>query len=733
MSFRLPDWITAALITGFVLIAAGYSVVNPLFEAPDEVWHYEYVRWLVEGHGLPSPEDVGHAPWHQEGSQPPLYYWLGSLLTAGIPTDNAATLIRYNPHAAIGQATALGNKNMMAHSAAEDWPWQGVALAAHLLRFFSISLGAVTVYAILRSAKLLFPDQPALMALAGLWVAANPQFLFLSAAISNDNLVTACCTVGIWLLLHLIDQAAPPTRWQLVGLGVLLGLAALSKVSGLALTGLGGLTLIGLAWRERSWRRLLGQLSLVGILLLLVAGWWYGRNWLLYGDPLGLSVMFEVLPGRDETLTWAELLALLPGVWRSFWAVFGWFNLVVPTWLYTGYTVLALIGLSGLLLGLWRARQTSLRLWMSIALLLIWLLVLIGLVLRWAQISYPQGRLLFPALSSVALLLTFGWAQWVPRRWHAGLTALLGVGMVPLAVAAPWLWIAPSYAPPPTLPAAAPTNPVASFGEQIILQEATWSPAALHAGDEILFTLDWQAAAPITTNYSVFIHLVDELEIVQAQHDSYPAAGAWPTSNWPSAQIIRDEHRLRLPQRLPTPMRLRIALGLYDFTTGQRLSTADGQPVATLGYLTVAPSEHDLPPVAINFGDQLALVDYEFDRWRIEPGERFTVTLTWEALRTPALDYVAFVHLLFPPDAVWAQQDARVQDGELPTSNWVVGQRVVNDYHLTVPAAAPLGLYTIQIGLYDPATGERLKVNLEDAGVPLGQVRVAASQDEATP
>lgn len=725
MSVRLIDWISAALIIGFVLVAGSYSVVNPLFEAPDEVWHYEYVRWLVEGHGLPSPEDVGHAPWHQEGSQPPLYYWLGSLLTAGISTDNAPLVIRYNPHAAVGQATAFGNKNMMAHSAAEAWPWQGVVLAAHLLRFFSIALGAVTLFAVLRTARLLFPERPALIPLAGLWVAANPQFLFLSAAISNDNLVTTCCALGLWLLVQLIVQERAPTRWQLTGLGLLLGLAALSKVSGLALTGLAGLTLLSLAWRKRAWRRLVGQLLLVGVVAGAVAGWWYARNWLLYGDPLGLTVMFAVLPGRDEVLTWVELLALLPGVWRSFWGVFGWFNVLAPEWIYTFYTALAGIGLAGGLFGLVQARRLPARQGMGLLLLLIWLLVLIGLVLRWAQISYPQGRLLFPAVSSVALLLTFGWAQWIPPRWQAGLTTVLAVGLLPLALIAPWAWIAPVYQPPSTLPASPTSELLASFGEQIQLLEASWTADTLHPGDEVTFAFDWQTSVPLTTNYSVFVHLVDELEIVQAQRDSYPAAGAWPTSNWPLGQRIRDQHRLVLPQRLPTPMRLRIDVGLYDFATGQRLLNVDGQLAATLGYLTVTPAEDEPPPVAINFGDQLALVDYEFDRRLLAPSESLTVTLTWEALRKPALDYVVFVHLVLPPDAVWAQRDAMPLDGTLPTSTWQVGQRVVDRYTLTVPPEAPLGLYTIQIGIYDPDTGERLKVNLEDAGVPLGQVRVA--------
>ncbi len=113
------------LVTAYLALAVMYSVVVPLFESPDEVWHYETVRWLAAGEGLAAPEDVGVAPFAQEGSQPPLYYLLGAAATAWVPTDNAAAVIRYNVHTAVGDAEAPGNKNYLLHGRSHDWPWQG--------------------------------------------------------------------------------------------------------------------------------------------------------------------------------------------------------------------------------------------------------------------------------------------------------------------------------------------------------------------------------------------------------------------------------------------------------------------------------------------------------------------------------------------------------------------------------------------------------------------------------
>ncbi|MCB0051572.1 MAG: hypothetical protein KDE24_18730, partial [Caldilinea sp.] len=115
-------WPLAVILAAYSCLAIAYSVVVPLFEAPDEVWHYEYVRWLAEGNGLPAPADVGAAPWAQEGSQPPLYYALGALLTAPVGTSNAAQVIRYNVHAVVGNAEGADNRNVLLHGRVHAWP-----------------------------------------------------------------------------------------------------------------------------------------------------------------------------------------------------------------------------------------------------------------------------------------------------------------------------------------------------------------------------------------------------------------------------------------------------------------------------------------------------------------------------------------------------------------------------------------------------------------------------------
>ena len=724
----MKHWPLAVILAAYVGLAITYSVVVPLFEAPDEVWHFEYVRWLAEGNGLPAPEDVGVAPWAQEGSQPPLYYALGALLTARVNTHNAAQAIRYNVHAVVGNAEGAGNKNVLLHGRSHAWPWQGVTLAAHLTRFLSILLGAVTVALGYALARAVMPGWPAVASLAAALVAFTPQFLFITASTNNDNLVTALGTAGLYLCVRVVVRDdSPGWRWW-AGLALVAGLAALSKLSGLLLLPLIGTTILVVAYRQRSLRMAWRAGAIVALVFVLIAGWWYWRNWRLFGDPLLLSVMFAVLPPRPELASPAEVLAMLPGIWRSTWAVFGWFNIVAAAWLYWLYGGLTLAGVVGWGIGFPVARP-SMRAALRpapLGLVMLWCGLTGVAVLRWAQMSYAQGRLLFPALAAFAVLLAGGLlAPWslLRQRWiTAGVAGALAV----LAGVAPVVWIAPAYAPPALLaPSSTVPNPVnLRFGPAVRLVGYDVAPRQVTLRGTVAVTLYWQADGVPAADYSVFLHATDTAGILQAQQDSHPGHGNFPTSEWRPGVIVVDRHLVQLPPGVPAPATLRIEAGLYDARTGERLAVGSSDRVA-LADIAVAPEPGDLPNAAsIVFDGKVILAGYDVDRRRIAPGERVTLTMWWDALAPMTRDYVAFAHLLLPPDAVWAQDDRLLELDGARTSAWRVGDRLRAQYTLALPAAAPPGIYRIEAGVYDKDTYERLPVAGSEQGVVLAQIKV---------
>ena len=251
----------------------------------------------------------------------------------------------------------------------------------------------------------------------------------------------------------------------------------------------------------------------------------------------------------------------------------------------------------------------------------------------------------------------------------------------------------------------------------------------MHPGGALPVTLYWEALRPLEQDYSIFIHLTDENQILQAQRDSWPGKGNAPTRNWSPGVILPDEYRISVPATTPAPARLRVDVGVYDYASGDRL-LVNGQDYWTVGYITLTLAvEGDLPHATfVNFQDEIALVGFDFDRRVMQPGETLALTLWWEALSAPAQDYKVFTHLVLPPESVWAQEDDRPQDGNRRTNTWQSGERIEDHYTLTLPPDAPLGVYFVEIGLYDSKTGKRLQVEFSDKGIVLGQVRV--TEDE---
>lgn len=94
----------------------------------------------------------------------------------------------------------------------------------------------------------------------------------------------------------------------------------------------------------------------------------------------------------------------------------------------------------------------------------------------------------------------------------------------------------------------------------------------------------WQAILPPSGNYSVYLHLTraDSREVL-AQADGAPSLANRPTLTW----LDRDEVILGGVFNLPIPMDLpsgeyRVLLGLYDYTSGARLTLPSGADFITL-------------------------------------------------------------------------------------------------------------------------------------------------------
>jgi hypothetical protein len=109
-------------------------------------------------------------------------------------------------------------------------------------------------------------------------------------------------------------------------------------------------------------------------------------------------------------------------------------------------------------------------------------------------------------------------------------------------------------------------------------------------------------------------------------------------------------------------------------------------------------------------GDDFILLGYALESFQVRPGETIDLTLYWEAAKKPTEDYTVFVHLLDANGQLVAQQDNQPQDGLYPTKFWDAGERVQDEYALTVDTGALAGEYTLVVGMYTLETLQRLPV-----------------------
>lgn len=739
------DGIAAIILLAYLLLGILYSVASPLFEAADEQNHYPFAQHLATGGGLPVQRAGQATLWAQEGSQPPLYYAAGALLTAWLPTGDLPDLLYRNPHDRRGVAGTPDNANMYIHTDREAFPWHGTALAVHLLRLFSVLLGAGTVLCTYLIARRLFPDRPAIPLTAMALNAFIPMFLFISASVDNDNLVVFLASVALLMLVRVVQSGA--SRKFLLAVGVVTGLAALSKLSALGLLPLACLAL--LLRRDRpSWRpflraapRWIGECLIVVVPAVLIAGWWYMRNWQLYGDPTGMNAMLTVAGGRTAPGSLHELFLEFQGFLYSFWGVLGGFTVLMhPTWIYTILDLSILLALIGLAAWAWRIRRNRAPApWRELILLAAWIGIEAAALLRWTSTTLAsQGRLMFAAISAICLFLALGFLGWLPpaRQRYAG-WAVSGLLLV-LAVSTPFTSILPAYAAAPVLTEAdvpaSSTRFDVDFGDVIRLLAYDLPEGPVKPGSEVPVTLYWTVLKTTSEDLSIAVHLFGWHQEL-AQVDTYPGGGTRPTSRLQPGQVLADHYVLRVPQDARGPAPVWITAGVYRLNTMEPLPATDanGKPVvfAILAKRTLdtpAPTLAGAHPVAANLGNRVRLTGYDLAPDTIRAGQPITPTLYWQSVAPLDRDLSVFIHLRDKDNRTVAQADGPPLANFYPTSAWQPGE-ILNDSHqVDLPADLAPGRYLLVAGLVDPQTGERLPVE-DGAGQDSGnEVKIAELQ-----
>lgn len=118
-----------------------------------------------------------------------------------------------------------------------------------------------------------------------------------------------------------------------------------------------------------------------------------------------------------------------------------------------------------------------------------------------------------------------------------------------------------------------------------------------------------------------------------------------------------------------------------------------------------------------DFGGVVRLLGYSLERDKVEAGDTLPLVLYWQAQAEMQTSYTVFIHLVDEEGRMVGQGDRLPAGGTYLTTEWPVGERVIDRQQVQVKADAPPGRRYLEIGLYDWTTGERLPV-LDENGQP---------------
>lgn len=389
----MKDWPAVVILAVFLLVGTLYAVYTPIWQAPDEPAHYNYVRSLAEGRGFPvmAPGDYDQA-------------YLSRLTSEGFPPELSVAALEYEDH-----------QPPLYYLLATPVYWLGDG-AVIPLRLFSLLLGAVSIAMLMAILREFWPDRPGLAWLGGGLVAFIPQFVAMMAAINNDALTLALLWLWLWLALRYLRGKTSP--WVLGGV---LGLLLLTKSTGYGAVVLAVLAIAlrarrtghSLRWGAREVLIVLGPALMLGAL-------WWTRNVVVYGwpDVMGLIHHDAVVTGQPRTMDWIArdglfqfLTGALRATFRSFWGQFGWMGVVLDARIYLGLAILSGLIVWGAVWHLATGLRSTLEARQRDGLLLLGTSALItGALFVGYNLTFVQhqGRYLFTALPFFGLAAAAG-------------------------------------------------------------------------------------------------------------------------------------------------------------------------------------------------------------------------------------------------------------------------------------------------------------------------------------
>jgi hypothetical protein len=262
---------------------------------------------------------------------------------------------------------------------------------------------------------------------------------------------------------------------------------------------------------------------------------------------------------------------------------------------------------------------------------------------------------------------------------------------------------------------------VRQLADEIGLIEAGFTPTVIDRAGIVHLDLAWGSSGVPDRDYTACVKVLDESG-KPAQIDCHAIPDSWPTSKWGPGEVVLGDYDLRIePSLEPGVFSLVLSLHWDDQEIGEALELGELR-------VTVAGEEDEVLRQTqrsdFHWDNLIRLQRYDLE----QTSETIRLKPYWLAQQRIPSSYKVFVHLIDQETGVVvAQEDTIPRSWTYPTDLWEQGEVVTDTIELDI-TDVPLGLYRLQVGFYDPVTGDRLAAfsngseRIPDDAAPLATV-----------
>jgi hypothetical protein len=382
----------------YFLLAVGYSLLMPLWEAPDEPAHYHLAWHLATYEEYPSQE------LNYERHQPRAFYYFGSWVIRALDSVDTE-LTRFQRPKEYPFTIRKPERRF-------EWTDQNYRFlwGAYILRWVNILVGSVALWLNWKTFKQIGPTQATLCLAALAFAALTPQYLHIMSSVNNDALGTLAGALLFYLAIRFLVYPS-----VLFGLLTILLAILLPLFTKLTVLPISAAVLVILAWNwlfgfpHKRW------LLYSGMLILLGAGVFY----LLFPETVQSAfgeIQWRLSGLRRNALTEKYIRSVSSQIVWTYWGKVGWLAVGLPFWIIQLLTGLGLAGMILHLFSSFKSRVHGLQLGLWLAVWLVAVFSLLAVFRNGLTTFATQGRLLFPAIGALSLLMVAGWHHTLPAR-----------------------------------------------------------------------------------------------------------------------------------------------------------------------------------------------------------------------------------------------------------------------------------------------------------------------------